>query len=390
MTIEKTDRVYTKSTVGKLRFWQGFSEGAEYWSEYGEVNGKVVTAEKRVAKPKNIGKANETTPEEQALNELQAILKKKVKKGYSRDINKAGSVDFNKPMLAKKFTDYGSKIVFGRKSDGKQSLIYSQPKLDGIRCVARADGLWSRTGEKIVSCPHIEEYLEPIFSNNPNIILDGELYNHDLNEEFSKIQSIVRREKLRDGDLEKAEKYIQLHIYDVVDTEKDFFPRIYVVLDILRRIREVREETYVHFVRTQAAMTKRELDIFYRGYQEAGYEGQMVRTNTPYETKRTTALLKRKEFISDEYKILEIQEGVGKAKGKAFNVVLENPNPLSDDPKYATFGAGVIGSHEFCEDVFNNKENYVGKMATVRFFRFTEYGTPFHGKVYAFHLNKRW
>ena len=41
--------------------------------------------------------------------------------------------------------------------------IYSQPKLDGIRCIVKKDGMWSRNGKKIISAPHIHESLKPLF-----------------------------------------------------------------------------------------------------------------------------------------------------------------------------------------------------------------------------------
>jgi len=86
-----------------------------------------------------------------------------------------------KPMLAypvnKKPIDY-SKPVF------------VQPKLDGVRCVIQYDFVnrkvtaYSRTGKEWKNIRHIEDQLTAFFAIYPTVILDGELYNHDLRDNF--------------------------------------------------------------------------------------------------------------------------------------------------------------------------------------------------------------
>ncbi|MCK4501332.1 hypothetical protein KAU11_12600, partial [Candidatus Babeliales bacterium] len=56
----------------------------------------------------------------------------------------------------------------------KYKYVYSQPKLDGVRCIASKDGLHTRGGKSIVTCLHIEEQLQPFFEKFPDEILDGE------------------------------------------------------------------------------------------------------------------------------------------------------------------------------------------------------------------------
>jgi DNA ligase-1 len=76
-----------------------------------------------------------------------------------------------KPMLAHKFNikrvDYSKPV-------------YIQPKLDGVRCLFTKDGAFSRTGKQFKNLAHIELELIPFFKENPDVILDGELYNHNL------------------------------------------------------------------------------------------------------------------------------------------------------------------------------------------------------------------
>ena len=83
-----------------------------------------------------------------------------------------------KPMLAHKLDE--SRIDF-------KEFIYMQPKLDGVRCLFTKDGAFSRTGKQFMNIQHIEEELQDFFKQHPAMVLDGELYNHDLKNDFEKI-----------------------------------------------------------------------------------------------------------------------------------------------------------------------------------------------------------
>ena len=63
---------------------------------------------------------------------------------------------------------------------------YIQPKLDGVRCLFTAEGAFSRAGNQFMNVEHIEHDLKPVFNKYPNLILDGELYNHGLKNDFEK------------------------------------------------------------------------------------------------------------------------------------------------------------------------------------------------------------
>jgi len=67
---------------------------------------------------------------------------------------------------------------------------FIQPKLDGVRCLIQLNHeanergefpveAYSRTGKLWKNIDHILEELYPFFDKYPNVILDGELYNHD-------------------------------------------------------------------------------------------------------------------------------------------------------------------------------------------------------------------
>ena len=62
--------------------------------------------------------------------------------------------------------------------------VFMQPKLDGVRCLIQYDDgkvtAYSRTGKVWKNIEHITLSLYKFFDKHPNVILDGELYNHDL------------------------------------------------------------------------------------------------------------------------------------------------------------------------------------------------------------------
>ena len=171
----------------------------------GIKDGNLVTSGWKDAVGKNTGKANATTDAEQAQKEAKAMWDKKVEKEYFEDISLVDTYDKFKPQLAH---DY-SKLNEGQ----KMALdMICQPKLDGIRCIARKDGLFTRAGKEITTCNHIHNALKDYFEKNPTDILDGELYNHELKDDFNKITSLVRKVKPTQAEAEECASLVQYHI----------------------------------------------------------------------------------------------------------------------------------------------------------------------------------
>ena len=123
-----------------------------------------------------------------------------------------------KPMLAQNVGDYS------RIKDNDWPL-YVQPKLDGVRCLIQREGddlgfrvvAYSRTGKEWLNIEHILNELAPFFMEHPNVILDGELYNHDLKNDFEKIISLVRKTKPTEQDRVESAEMVQFHCYDIVN-----------------------------------------------------------------------------------------------------------------------------------------------------------------------------
>ena len=124
-----------------------------------------------------------------------------------------------KPMLAYPVSD---------KPINYNDKVFMQPKLDGVRCVIQCEWpttmqpvvkAYSRTGKEWKNIDHILFNLKPWFALNPNIILDGELYNHDLKDDFEKIISLVRKQKPDDIDALESADLVQFHCYDIIDSK---------------------------------------------------------------------------------------------------------------------------------------------------------------------------
>jgi len=202
--IFKLPTLYKRDTNGNIReLTVEYSNGVLNATRTiaGIKDGNLVTSGWKDATGKNTGKANATTDAEQAQKEAQAMWDKKVEKEYFEDISKVDTYDKFKPMLAQ---DY-AKLDSGKRM---QLDMISQPKLDGIRCIARKDGLFTRAGKEITTCNHIHNALKDYFEKNPTDILDGELYNHELKADFNKITSLVRKVKPTQAEAEECAKII--------------------------------------------------------------------------------------------------------------------------------------------------------------------------------------
>lgn len=345
--------LYSKRSDGKLQEWSIEIQGNKFRVCSGIVGGKIVVNQWTVCKGKNVGRSNETTPETQASLEAQSKWDRQVAEGYSEDPKTVGAKHFE-PMLAKNYKDRADKVGFP---------VYSDRKYDGIRCVISKLGAFSRNGKPFVTVPHILKALLPLFKKHPGLILDGELYIDSLTPDFNTVVSLVKRPKPSAADLERS-KIIEYHVYDCFQTGKEIFSQRKSFMDS-----ELKGLANVVIVEHVLVHNQAELDSEYEKYLVEGYEGQIIRIDDIYENKRSAFLLKRKEFITDEYKVLDITEGQGNRSGGAGFATLENKDG-------STFKSSFKGSVEFLIKALRDKKKIIGKMATVKFFALTPAGVP--------------
>jgi len=365
----QTQKLYKRDTTKAIRVW--YIEISEDETHYrmvsGQEGGAEVRSEWTEGKVKNEGRANATTPVEQVRLEVASAITKKKKQGYVEDVSQVDTGSLIKPMLAQ---DYAKRIKELPWNSGANNSVFAQPKLDGIRCLATPNGLFSRTGEEIVSCPHIAEIMIPI-AQKYNCVFDGELYNHQLKEDFNQIASLVRKTKNIEESLEQIVALIQYHIYDVIIPEMDFRTRQNQLLNVGFtdiNAAQIGGASFIFPVPTYEVTNQNLLDSLYGHFLEDGYEGQMVRANSAYDHKRSPSLLKRKEFQSDEFEILDVLEGEGNRAGMAGKLLLKLGS--------GTFKSNLKGNRDYFRALLERKENFIGKKATIKFFQYTPDGVP--------------
>ena len=356
--------LYKRTKTGATQQWQITTLGDKFYTEEGLVNGKITQSKPTICKAKNIGRSNATTAVEQASAEALAKWTKKKEKGYTEDVDSIDNVDMHyEPMLAQKFEKYKTKITYP---------VFINAKLDGIRAVVSATKAQTRNGKEHKCIPHIQDALKPFFKEFPNAILDGELYNHELHDDFNKISSLVRKSKPTKEDLVEAKEIVQYHIYDCpvignLNESSTFYTRYKAMTKALKDI--VGQHSCIKLVDAIKVNNEAEVVLQHESLVERGYEGIIVRLDMPYENKRSKYLLKYKTFCDEEYDILNIREGKGNKTGMAAHADF-----VTKDGK--SFTANIKGPHSWLKELLVRKEEAIGKVGTVKYFNLTPDGIP--------------
>jgi DNA ligase-1 len=227
--------------------------------------------------------------------------------------------------------------------------------------------MFSRNGKVIISAPHIIDSLRNLFVVNPDLIFDGELYADKFANDFNTIVSLVKKTKPTDSDLAESKKQIEYHIYDLPSSKKNFLHRAYD-LGILFETR-LEMGKFCRLVDTRKAENEESVMEQYGLLVDAGYEGQILRVDAPYENKRSKSLLKHKSFIDEEFTIKDICEGEGNRSGTAGYMVFNTGEGKR-------FKSNVKGTWDETAEMLRNKKQLIGKQATIKYFNLTPDGIP--------------
>jgi DNA ligase-1 len=272
-----------------------------------------------------------------------------------------------KPMLAYPVSD---------KPINYDNKVFMQPKLDGVRCVIQFEPhnnqhnggvvkAYSRTGKEWKNIDHILFNLKPWFALNPDIILDGELYNHDLKDNFEKIISLVRKTKPTDEDRLESSEMVQFHCYDIIDETKTFEKRNNFIKQAVPR------NHCVHHVSTMDCVSDSDAKEIHKVNLECGFEGSILRTNDVYACKRSHNLRKFKDFHDTEATLTSWVEGKGKRKGTIGKF-------MAIDADGNEFGIPVMDKFDYLQENFEMMKGYIGKTATFTYFERTKAGSYRH------------
>ena len=352
--------LYKKSSKGKKLSWTIQVDGNVITSTWGEIGGKQQSTTDIISEGKNIGKANETTPEEQAVKEAQSAWEKKLKKDYVETLEKLDAGETSAliaggiiPMTAHRYDKHPHKIEFP---------AYAQPKLDGHRCIAIIDKdgkctLWSRSRKPILSMPHIIAELES--KSLKNVTFDGELYNHDYRDKFEELTSLIRPDEAREGYTE-----VQYHVYDTVSNGEFAIRTMKLTAQLFSTYNE-----YVKVVDTAMVEDEAELLTEFKQWLADGYEGAMVRNlGSLYVNKRSYDLQKIKEFDDAEFKVVGVTEGRGKLKGHG--IFICEVETAGNGPN-ETFNAKIVGDTSNLKRYLDHPKEVIGKIVTIQFQGYT-------------------
>jgi len=265
-----------------------------------------------------------------------------------------------KAMLAHKYNE-----------DKANYPAFIQPKLDGVRCLFSAKGAFSRTGNQFMNVMHIEKALEPLFAKYPNIVVDGELYNHGLKDDFEKIISLVRKQKPTVQDIVEASQLTQYHVYDIASMEYATYTD--------RNLFILAESCFKNKYCIQVTPTKLATDFddaqkYHEKNLKAGYEGSIYRTPSgKYKGTRSWDLMKFKDFHDAEATIINYEVGKGKREGTLGKFIME-------DEHGNVFGCPPGKGYDYkgMADLLENIHDYIGQVATFTYFQRTQAGSYRH------------
>ena len=386
------DYLISKDSKGKIRVvnisydWDKDLNGyviRRFTSQYG---GKITTQPIiLVDKGKGIGKARRTVSE-QAKLEYDSRVNKYMDKGYKKlpksiDLYTKEELDALlpeettdsegnlKPMLAKDFHDVATSVL-------EKQWWYASRKIDGVRCLmfvkdgeihtsSRGGKNYDNSTYHITCNPKLKKFM----LDNPTLILDGELYVHGYS--LQTLSGLARLKKETD----KCDE-LQYYIYDVVDTNKTFEER----LEILDHIKD---ELQLDF-EPNKTFEDRDLQIqmvphvkvegwvqikkTHDSYVKEGFEGAVIRRpDKKYGVnKRTNDMVKVKEYQDGEFKIIGFSEGL-RPEDMVFVCVTEDGKEFEAKP---------VGPRELKHEYLERIDEIIGKMATVKYFSFSDGGTP--------------
>ena len=296
---------------------------------------------------------------------IKDFLCKKITLGVTaKTVNKALDFEFIpefRCMLANKYFEHQDKVA------GKQ--FYLTEKLDGIRCIAivtpNSAKLFTRQGQPIEGLEEIEAELEAesCWRNTP-FVVDGELLITNRvgvpsKEQYKATMMIVRRDGIKNG--------ITYNVFDVLDYD-DFMKR-----ECRQPYSERRKMLNMMFGDMDFVNV---LPVLYHGddtdkimehlnvQRSLDHEGVMINlADEPYQFTRTNAILKVKVMQDADLLITGVQEGTGKYKGKLGALIV--------DYKGTPVGVGSGLSDELRTEIWNNQDDYIGRVAKIQYFEET-------------------
>lgn len=336
--------LYKQSSTGAIQQWSVFVEDDTITAEWGQVGGKI-QKQMTTCYPKNVGKSNETTAEEQAISEAISKWEKQIKSGYTEDTS--GEVVVKLPMKVKNYWDNKKNVVFP---------CDAEIKYNGVNAIyTRESGkleLKSRGGEDYPLIPHhIEEVLrlmDELNTNTLNVELFAKMYLQD-------IQSAVKKHN------DNTHKLVAV-VFDVPDKgDLEWSDRME-----LFKI----DNTYNYLLnpfRKLNIMSHEDLESFHTEVTEEGFEGLIIRNKKGlYKyNKRSSDVFKMKLAQDSEYLI------IGYSIDKKGHVVF-----VCKTPEKRFFKVKCKGDDKVRASIRELSDTWIGQYLKVEYEELSKDGVP--------------
>jgi len=354
------NKLYKRKASGQVRVWSVKASNGTVRVRYGIEGGKI-TEKVTHCKPKNEGRSNETTVEQQAVLEAKALYTKKMdRECYVTDLSH--SAPYIQPMLALDANKVGHRIAW----DHNQ---YAQPKLDGVRGFHVAENVNSVQSRKgtLYNLPILYQQLEELRIRldlpKDDMFIDGEVFKMGV--PLGKINGAAKKYCELTDELE-------FHIFDLASNSGLVYEERKKVLE------SVSEENLKEWGLTKLAivksysLTEGVVQWYHDQFVINGYEGLMIRDGqSAYGfDERSDGLLKYKKFLEDEFEVIDINPD------KDGQAIITYKAPPRHHPDKPTFDSRPRGPNTYREYLVANKKKYIGNLGTVRYFALTEYGIP--------------
>jgi ATP-dependent DNA ligase len=403
--IPKTDSwkfipLFKEGVNGEIRVWQiGFDfEKEELKTVHGILittkgeDGQLITAYHPIVTNKS-GRSLQ----EQGLLEARKRYLDQYSNGYlPKGEELPPDLNGTEPMLAKTLRLNAN---VGKCKSNETRLekypVSVMPKLDGIRCLARAlndNTVQTRSrNNKAHEAPltHIKEELT-IFLKYlpPNSELDGELYSLDMN--FEKLSGVIRTKKRK----HEEHDLVKFFIFDLIESKRLTWLERYTLLvnSFNQYCKDGNPHKHIQIVQSYNAMSEADVLKYHDNFVNEGYEGIIIRRYasteiicckdkpklckkcekaymlTVYRSRRTNALLKYKNFMDEEVTIIGFEVGVGTEDGAIIYKVL--------DKRGNEFTVRPRGTIDERRELYKTKEKLLKLPYTIRYQELSEKGVP--------------
>ncbi|AHX01128.1 putative DNA ligase [Nitrincola phage 1M3-16] len=336
--------LYKQTKTGATNIWSVFVEGDVVTVEWGQLNGNL-QQESYQAFPKNVGRSNATTAQEQAVLEAKAKWEKQLKKGYVEEIGEKSA-----RKLPGKIGDF-KKI--------KHRLKYpciASVKLNGVNCLIERTGhdlkFISRGGELYPVMEHLVEdihtYMDSIGVNEINV----ELYKHG--EHLQDIQSAVKKHN-------ELTPRLKAYVFELPELGHiDYHFRLNKMFNgytsgLVRTV-----DAWVVYDETQIHDKHIELS-------KMGYEGLVIKNmDDKYEYGvRSSTAMKLKDVEDAEFKI--VGYNIDKKGHAVFTCEIESGS---------TFEVKMKGTDAERKQVAEEADSWIGKWLKVEYETLSKAGKP--------------